>query len=505
MERFTYDSQGQESVLIYQLERGEHLDTFAKGMLQSNEIEGILRPSFVQKDLDQFLKYPVTSKIQLQEYAEGTLDREVVLKLCASIARACTELETEYGLDPDKIVLDPEYIFVDIRKNEAFFLYLPIDEFHQGTTVKEFLLHFLSHIQYPADEDVSYVGRLISSLNQKNSWEYKELKEMIAGFFSGASIPEALNPVRKDAGRAEPSSYAAAEKEPAEDMGQYGRSGVIPEAPLQDVPKPEKAEKKNWFSILDKKEKPAKGGKKKERGGSMDIPGIEIPGDVPAPFSDVPIPGDPKAEPVAKEEREQDVPVQSSGKKKGLKLPFGKKSRVINPEIPVAPDSQGESLQDEPAPYEVSRPEYAAKHETATVYYETGSSDDSGRTVIMGGGDGYGQNDISETEKKKKGNVSDAVVRVIRKRSGQSMEINKDVFRIGTAAKHVDFYIGDNAWIGSIHADIRRDHGDWYVIDRNSLNHTYVDDVQAPPSVPVALRNGSIIRLANEDFEFIIS
>lgn len=495
MERFTYDSQGQESVLIYQLDRGEHLDTFAKGMLQSNEIEGILRPSFVQKDLDQFLKYPVTSKIQLREFIEGEINRETVLKVCVSIAGASFELEAEYGLDPEKIVLAPEYIFVDIRKNEVFFLYLPVDEFRQDITVKEFILHFLSHIRYPADEDVSYVGKLISALNQKSSWEYKELKELLAGFSGGASIPAPLNPVHREASPLKPSGYDLTKEKEAAD--------VIPEiSPVQDIPKPEKGEKKNWFNIRDKKEKPVKTGKK-ERTGGMDIPGIEIPGDGPAPLSEIPIPGDSKAEPIVEKNRGQTSPAKTAGKKKNLRLSFGKKGREISPEIPAMPESGAEAAQAAPVSYETPRQEYMSDPKSVTVYFGTGNSDDSSKTVIMGGGDSYNQSEFPGMANG--GDVSNAVVRVIRKRTGQSMEVNKEVFRIGTAAKYVDFYIGDNAWIGSIHADIRKDNGHWFVIDRNSLNHTYVDNVQAPPSVPVALRSGSIIRLANEDFEFIIS
>ena len=47
MKTFTYENQGQETLLVYHLDEEEHLDSFAKGMLQSNEIVGILRPSFV--------------------------------------------------------------------------------------------------------------------------------------------------------------------------------------------------------------------------------------------------------------------------------------------------------------------------------------------------------------------------------------------------------------------------------------------------------------------------
>ena len=52
MDNFTYESQGTETMLVYHLGLEEHIDSFAKGMLQSNEMVGILRPSFLQRKND---------------------------------------------------------------------------------------------------------------------------------------------------------------------------------------------------------------------------------------------------------------------------------------------------------------------------------------------------------------------------------------------------------------------------------------------------------------------
>ena len=46
MSQFTYESQGAETVLVCQLEEQEHIDSFAKGMLQSNVCGGLVDPIY---------------------------------------------------------------------------------------------------------------------------------------------------------------------------------------------------------------------------------------------------------------------------------------------------------------------------------------------------------------------------------------------------------------------------------------------------------------------------
>ena len=178
MKTFTYENQGQETLLVYHLDEEEHLDSFAKGMLQSNEIVGILRPSFVCRDGDCYLKYPVTSKIPLVDYVQKEMSRTAVLGFCQSFVCAVQEIE-EYMLPKEKLLLDVDFIFVDIARKEASLVYLPIDEFTSSCSMKEFLLTFLSHLRFCMDQDVSYVAKLIHFINQTKGWSFEELRRFL--------------------------------------------------------------------------------------------------------------------------------------------------------------------------------------------------------------------------------------------------------------------------------------------------------------------------------------
>lgn len=557
MEGFTYENQGAETMLVYHLGESEHLDHFAKGMLQGNEMAGILRPSFMQKDMDQYLKFPVTSRIPLKEFQRGEMERETVLHLCLSIAGAVQEIE-EYMLSPEKLLLDPEYIFVDVRKKEASLLYLPVDEISQKISLKEFLLQMLSHTRYQLDQDVSYVARLIHFLNGSKAEDYQELQRLIQNLMSSkeeslvnkttasetvpvssapspssmktpASFPSPAAPVPSTAPTLTAAKVpltaptpSAVPVPPAFSVPPVPTGGFNPIA--QDL---EPQKEKGFFA---KKEKKVKEVKKPE----IKVPNMQIPG---AGVPNMQIPRQTQPEVVLKvDEQGKYLADQASpdAKKKSGLFSFGKKKKEEKSAVPPLgmpgnipesnslpkPPMQGMPMvqvQSTPIPSvqstsipsvqstPVPQPYQQQAQEGSTVYIGHGNSDDDNRTVIMGGGKDYGSTMILGAGNDKTARVTHHVVKITRRRTGQSMVINKDIFRIGSEAGFVDFFIGDNPAIGSCHADIFEDGGAYYITDRNSLNHTYVGGIMAQPMQSVQLNNGTVIRLADEDFDFIIS
>lgn len=304
MNGFTYENQGTETMLVYRLGEEDHLDSFAKGMLQSNDIAGILHPAFTQRDTEQYLKFPVTSRIPLREFIQREMEKGTVLNLILTMASAVQEVE-EYMLSPEKILLDPDYIFVNIRKKEASFLYLPIDEFVQEVSIKEFLLYLLSHMRYELSQDVSYVAKLIHFFNKKTAWTIEELKQYIKELESERETV----PVQK-ADREQPQAlppYPLHQERPATS------NPVIPPRNLEPLPKPhENSQNKNYDvrkpdntpvkapvpAVQTKQEDKKKNGlfsfgKKKEKTPSAIPPKPEAPRRQTLPLSPsgIPIPG----------------------------------------------------------------------------------------------------------------------------------------------------------------------------------------------------------------------
>ena len=91
---------------------------------------------------------------------------------------------------------------------------------------------------------------------------------------------------------------------------------------------------------------------------------------------------------------------------------------------------------------------------------------------------------------------------LVRKDNGKRIPITKDKFVIGKERKKVDYCIGGNGTISRTHAMIRTVNGKTYIEDLDSMNFTFIDGNQIPSGKSVLLKDGTMIRLSNVDFEF---
>ncbi|MBR2589503.1 MAG: FHA domain-containing protein [Clostridia bacterium] len=91
---------------------------------------------------------------------------------------------------------------------------------------------------------------------------------------------------------------------------------------------------------------------------------------------------------------------------------------------------------------------------------------------------------------------------LVRKATNEKIYITKRSFLIGKSYDSTDYTIADNNAVSRCHAEITVIGNDYFVIDKNSTNHTYVngDMIQANSSVQVF--DGDEIILANEVFVF---
>lgn len=108
-----------------------------------------------------------------------------------------------------------------------------------------------------------------------------------------------------------------------------------------------------------------------------------------------------------------------------------------------------------------------------------------------------------ETKRGEDTGVAQNCAYLIRRSNGEKGVLSKTVNRIGRDRNSVDIYVGNNATIGRIHAQISQEDGKWYIEDLASRNHTYVNHVMVRGSRNL-LRNGDVVVLAEEEFDFVI-
>ncbi|MDR3305566.1 MAG: FHA domain-containing protein, partial [Clostridiales Family XIII bacterium] len=93
---------------------------------------------------------------------------------------------------------------------------------------------------------------------------------------------------------------------------------------------------------------------------------------------------------------------------------------------------------------------------------------------------------------------------LVRVKTGERIEINGDFLRIGSEANYADYCIMDNRAISRSHATIKKREGEFFIVDTNSTNHTFVDSIMLQSNIEVKLSHGTKIRLGNEEFVFYL-
>lgn len=91
---------------------------------------------------------------------------------------------------------------------------------------------------------------------------------------------------------------------------------------------------------------------------------------------------------------------------------------------------------------------------------------------------------------------------LVRESTGETITINKPVFRLGALESSVDYCISGNSTVSRRHANIVVRGGDYYVVDLNSKNKTFINDMPIEPQVETEIKDGDRVSLSNEGFVF---
>lgn len=90
---------------------------------------------------------------------------------------------------------------------------------------------------------------------------------------------------------------------------------------------------------------------------------------------------------------------------------------------------------------------------------------------------------------------------LLRRKTRQVIDVNKAFFRIGSEAA-VNNYVLES--LGGMHAMLMTTAGKYYIVDLGTEGKTYVNGAEITPDTEVELTAGCALRLADEDFVFIV-
>ncbi len=132
-------------------------DDYRVHMLMENQIQGLLPCSLRRVNGQSLFFYDITSRQSMERvYGKRRMNAEDLRSLLGGLHRALRELK-KYLLDMDRIVLDPQMIYMDIESREPLFCYLPCYERDLVQSFRELAMYLLERLD-DTDEQAVLLG-----------------------------------------------------------------------------------------------------------------------------------------------------------------------------------------------------------------------------------------------------------------------------------------------------------------------------------------------------------
>lgn len=528
---FTFENQGTHTYLVYAVKPEDTVDTMSLGMLTNNKIPGLAAVQFTQKDAEKFIKYNISARVSVRQFLEGVVNRQRLVGVLQGIVTGLRS-SREYMIDPKSVVMDLDYMFVDVSTYQTALVCLPLMNVEDNQVDLGMLLKdIVFHTQFDQTENGDYIAKLLNYLNKPTPFSLDEFGDVLDGIGQGglagsgpagmSQAPAPAAPVQPSAAPAPapaqtPAPVAApqAVEPPATPAYTYqGKKAAKKPLVRGDAPVPPKAAPVPPKGTPMAAPVPPKAGKEKEPNAQpQQTQEKEISFFYLMQHYNKENAAAYKAQKQAKKEAKQAGGKEKAPKKakdKGVP-PVGMGYAVPGQSAPQAapgpaavpasaPVAAPTAPNPGPAPTAAPAPQpVAAPQPVQPTSPQPRPTMNFGETTVLMGG-AAGETTVLGVGP---GMTPATQPHLIRRKNNEKIPINKPVFRIGKERSYVDYFIGDNTAISRSHANFIIREGQYSVVDTNSTNHTFVNGTMVPSNQEVVVSHGDVIRLANEDFEF---
>lgn len=538
---FTFENHGTNTYLVYSVKPEDTVDTMSLGMLTHNKIPGLASTQFAQMDANKFIKYNISARVSVRQFLEGIVNKARLIGVFKGIVTGLLSAE-EYMIDPRSVVIDLDYMFVDVSSYQTALICLPfLNVEDTDISLGAMFKNIIFQTQFDQSENCDYIAKLLNYLNRPSQFVLTEFRDILNGIEQGGVVgsgtgmplerqtpPAPARPTYVTSSQVvKPTPTPVYTSQSREALGNkqplvYGgtpvpakstpvMASVVPPVASTMVP-PKKAgkekaqhtqeqkpqeEKISFFYLMqhynkenaaaykaqkEAKKATAKGrekGEKKAKGKGKAVPTEGFGYAVPSQAVPTPTGVTAPAQP--------SIPTSTAVPSAGTPRPAH--TTISHPQPITAPQAVPQTA----VPFQ---PAQSAGDMYATVPSRTGMNFGE-TTVLMGGA--AGETTVLSAAS---GTAPVVAPHLIRRKNNEKISLNKPVFRIGKERSYVDYFIGDNTAISRSHANFISRDGQYLVVDTNSTNHTFVNGMMIQSNQEVQINQGDVIRLANEDFEF---
>ena len=559
---FTYENQGNNTYLVYKIGASDNVDTMSLGMITNNKIDGIVPTLFTQSDTDRFIKYNISAKVSAKEFLSGVVNKKRLLGVFISVLKAIKSTE-EYMIDARSLLIDLEHIYVDVSKCDAMLVCLPLVRQNESVNIPMFFKQIMFSTQFDQNENCDYVAQIINYLNSTPVFSVDAFEKLLMDIDADNLNIAASKAVAGQQKPVQPQSQSQSQQpkpmQPA--MNQLKNTQVQTNMPSQgkmqsqretqsanNVVQPNQvnfavpnmnpqnqnrinnnvqmgtnisgtyvettSEKQmSMFGLLthySKENKQIYERQKAQRKAQKEAEknGAAMPGqNVKASNTSFAIPGQPP------QQRPQPAQAQPQPV-----MPQQPQQQFVQPQRQFTQSNQPQRQFEQPQPMPQAQQKPAQQAQPQPVQNQntntgmTGNpsvppqilenmtrAGNFGETTVLGVGSEAGETTVLGTSQAQ-------IIKpyLLRIKNNERIELNKPVFRIGKERSYVDYFVSDNTAVSRSHANIINKDNEFYIVDTNSTNHTYVNGSMIQSNVETKIEHGTKIRLANEDFEFFM-
>ena len=507
MRELHYENQGTNTYLVYAVSADDTVDSMSLGMLTNNRIHGLAQTIFTQMDNQKFIKFNVSAKVSVAQFFAGAVNKKRLLGVFTGIVNAMLAAE-DYMLDPASIIMDMDYIFTDVSTCETDLICLPvIDTEAKQTDLGMFFRNIMFNTQFDQTENCDHVAKIINYLNGTPLFSLNDFKKLLEEIQEQKTQPVVTKvkpeTTPADAGQQQ-KKQPVVNQAPANQTGgaqpvagqalkvnntpaNSGGTGmnVPPAAKTQPAQQPETTGPEiSFFYLMQHYNKENAAAYKAQKEAKKRA---AASGKGKAPAQQPPAQKRPQNNPPADTGFGFAVPGQAA--------PAAQAS--VQPAVQQTAPAQKAAPQNTPAHSQAGagqgqQPAYVPRE------VPQGQAANFGETTVLGGG-AIGETTVLTAAQNPNKMIAP---HLIRKKNNEKISLNKPVFRVGKERSYVDYFIGDNTAISRSHANFITREGEYFVVDTNSTNHTFVNGTMIQSNVETAIAHGDTIRLANEDFEF---
>lgn len=509
MNNFEYENQLGTVHLVYHIQPQEEVDTFVLGMLCNNEIHGVAKTIFTQIDSDRFVKYNVSSKIAVSRFFDGPVNKKRLIGVFSGIVDAMLAVE-EYMIDQRALLLDLDYIFTDVSTYDTVMICLPLIR-DGGDSVPDMSVFFKNVIfstKFDQTENCDHVAQILNYLNSNPTLSLNDFKKLLDELSKTQEPTKVAKPVaavsksnQVSAAEPVPQAVVSASSNPVKQKIDYQHAPVQSHVSPQIGVATMQVERPVDSTQTEVNNPPATDQVSEEKPMSLMYLLRHYSKENAAAY---------KAQ---KGKKKENKPA-SAGVSKPNQSEAGSQTQRNNGfAVPTTAESVNPSFavpgQQPIAPRPVATQEKTGAAQAVAPRKDGISGNQNysrtvpatpinfGETTVLGGGQ-IGETTVLGTTTEP-ARIDPHLIRI---KNNEKIPLSKPVFRIGKERSYVDYFIGDNTAISRSHANIINDNGEFFVVDTNSTNHTYVNGGMIQSNVQTKLSHGTKIRLANEDFEF---